>query len=142
MRRKIEKRMQTDRGGVLSSLWIFVLFNMLFRDVHELLRPGAIDEFRSSTVSETMLLGSGVALSVFISMVVLSRVLLRQANRRANITVALIALVAMLAFPPNDLDDAWFLGVQIVGVLAIMWLAWTWRAEAEVEADRATAKVS
>ena len=31
----ISNRINADRRGVLSSLWIFVLFNMLFRDIHE-----------------------------------------------------------------------------------------------------------
>ena len=46
----------------------------------------------------------------------------------------------MLALPPNDLDDVWFLGVEIVGLVAIMWLAWTWRAETAVttEVERAS----
>ncbi len=136
----MSRRMKADRRGVLSALWAFVLFNMLFRDIHELLRPGAIEEFMSATVSEATLLASGVALSTLISMVVLSRVLPHRANRWANLGVAVLALGSMLALPPNDLDDAWFLGVEIVGLAAIMWLASTWRAEAAVttEPERAS----
>ena len=75
------QRVKADRRGVLSALWTFVLLNMLFRDIHELSRPGAIEEFMSATVSEATLLASGVALSVFISMVMLCRVLPHRANR-------------------------------------------------------------
>ena len=46
----ISNRINADRRGVLSSLWIFVLFNMLFRDIHEFLRPGAIEEFMARTL--------------------------------------------------------------------------------------------
>jgi hypothetical protein len=109
MRHVINERSKADRPGVLSSLWVVVLLNMLFRDVHEFLRPGAIEEFASSTISEATLLGSGVVLSVFISMIVLSRVLPRRTNRWTNIALAILAMGPMFAFPPNDLDDAWFL---------------------------------
>lgn len=111
----------------MSSLWMFVLLNMLFRDMHELARPGAIEEFMSMEVAEGALVASGVALTVFISMITLSRVLPYRATRLTNLAVPVVALGGMFVAPPNDLDDVWFLVVEIVGLLAIIWLSWTWR---------------
>ena len=33
-----------DVKALLSTLWSFVLFNMIFRDLHEFGRPGFIEE--------------------------------------------------------------------------------------------------
>ena len=127
----IRARISAERRAVLSSLWTFVLFNMLFRDIHEFARPGAIEEFMSMNVEEGILLASGVSLTVFISLIVFSRVLPHRAARWANFTVSIVALGAMSINAPNDLDDIWFLAVEAVGLLAIIWLAWTWRPQDE-----------
>ena len=123
------ERIRADRRGVLSSLWIFVLLNMLFRDMHEFARPGAIEEFMTLEVAEGVLLGSGIALSMFISMVVLNRVLPSLAARWANIIVGGVAIASMVAIPPGDLDDIWFFTVEVLALLAVIRLAWTWRPE-------------
>ena len=129
----LRQRISAERRSVLSSLWTFVLFNMLFRDMHELLRPGAIEEFMSTDVAEGTLLASGVALTAFISMIVLSRVLPYRPIRWANLAVPIVALSGMSINAPNDIDDIWFLAVEVVGLLAIIWLSWTWRPLAESE---------
>lgn len=120
-----------DRRGVLSSLWVFVLFNMLFRDIHEFARPGAIEEFMAMDVAEGVLLVAGIVLTLFISMVVANRILPVAQARWANVVVAVIAIAAMVANPPGDLDDMWFSGVELLALLAIVRLAWTWRAVAD-----------
>ena len=33
-----------DRRPLLSSLWAFILFNMIFRDLHQFLAPGYIKQ--------------------------------------------------------------------------------------------------
>jgi hypothetical protein len=35
----------------------------------------------------------------------------------------------MVANPPGDLDDIWFFAVEILALLAIIGLAWTWQAD-------------
>ncbi|MDH5421476.1 MAG: DUF6326 family protein [Acidimicrobiia bacterium] len=125
----ISTRIRADRRGVLSSLWIFVLFNMLFRDIHEFARPGWIEELMTMEVAEGLLLVSGMVLSLFISMIVLSRVLPFRAARWANLAVSVLAIAAMLANLPGDLDDTWFFAIEILALLAVIGIAWTWRAD-------------
>ena len=53
--------------AVLSALWIFFLLNMLFRDIHELFRPGLLEEMMTGIVNGThitdqALLGASIAL--------------------------------------------------------------------------------
>ncbi|MBT9317936.1 hypothetical protein [Leptothoe spongobia] len=33
----------------LSTLWIFFLFNLIFRDIHEFVEPGFIEEIMTGT---------------------------------------------------------------------------------------------
>ena len=94
MKSTVSNRINADRRGVLSSLWIFVLFNMLFRDIHEFARPGAIEEFMAMEVAEGLLLAAGIVLSLFISMIVLNRVLPSGAARWANVTVSVVAIAS------------------------------------------------
>lgn len=139
MESTISNRITEDRRGVLSSLWVFVLFNMLFRDIHEFARPGAIEEFMAMEVAEGLLLASGIVLSLFISMIVLTRVLPAGPARWANVTVAVVAIASMFASPPGDLDDMWFFAVEILALLAIIGLAGTWRPVAAGESLDQTA---
>jgi len=138
MERTIGERIQSDRRGVLAALWIFVLFNMLFRDIHEFARPGWIEELMAMDVAEGLLLASGVALTAFISMIVLNRILPRRAARWSNITVSVLAIASMIANPPGDLDDIWFFAVEVAALLAVIWIAWTWGPvdESVIERDR------
>lgn len=129
MKATIRERIIADRRGVLSSLWVFVLINMLFRDVHEFARPGWIQELMSMEVADGLLLASGILLSLFISMIVLNRVLPSRVARWTNATVSVLAIAGMIANPPGDLDDIWFFAVELLALLAIMRIAWTWRAD-------------
>ncbi len=131
----IKERINADRRTVLSSLWIFVLFNMLFRDIHEFARPGWIEELMSMDVAEGLLLASGVVLTAMISMIVLNRMLSRRAARWSNLVVAGITIASMIANPPGDLDDIWFFAVEVLALVAIIGLAWTWRRESEMSGD-------
>lgn len=130
MEPSIRQRIITDRRAILSSLWIFVLFNMLFRDIHEFARPGWIEELMTMEVADGLLLASGIVLSSFISMIVLNRVVPASVGRWANSLVAGLAVVSMIASPPGDLDDVWFFAVEVLALLAIVGLAWTWRSDA------------
>jgi len=125
----IKERVQTDRRAVLSALWIFVLFNMLFRDVHEFLRPGAISEFIAQETDEGLLLAAGVVLTLLISMIVVNRVLPSSAARWANVLVSIFAIGSLAANSRNDLDDVWFFAAEVIALLGIIWLAWTWRTD-------------
>lgn len=118
--------------GKLSTLWIFFLLNMIFRDIHEFVEPGFIAEIMTGTsngnpITEQMLLLGGVMIEIPIAMVLLSRLLPYRANRWANITVAVIYLALILFFGSTDLDDTFHLIVESVALLCVIALAWRWR---------------
>lgn len=70
----------------LPALWMFFLFNIIFRDIHEFVKPGFIEEIMTETssgnpITEHMLLLGVVMIEVPIAMVLLSRILPYGANR-------------------------------------------------------------
>ncbi len=116
-----------DNRAVLSALWITVLLNVLFRDVHEILRPGLIAEVMTGSLNGVALtdgvfLGAALLLQIPIAMVVLSHVLPPATNRRVNSVAALAALMALAAGDRVDADDAVFAVVQALALLVILWL--------------------
>ncbi|MDJ0800801.1 MAG: DUF6326 family protein [Calothrix sp. MO_167.B12] len=126
------KTIGMDIKALLSTLWIFVLFNMIFRDLHEFGRPGFLEEIMTGTVNgvqiteELMLIG-GIMAEIPISMVLLSRVLKYRFNRWANMITGAITIVLVIQNRPADLDDIFFATIEIVSLLFIVWCAWKWR---------------
>lgn len=100
----------TDWRAKFSAAWIFVLLNVIFRDLHQLFKPGVLAEMMTGTVNgvqmteQTLLLG-GIAAEIPIAMVILSRLLSYRTNRWANIVAAAIAIPLTLWNAPTDLDD-------------------------------------
>ena len=128
------KTIGMDVKALLSTLWIFVLFNMIFRDLHEFGRPGFLEEIMTGIVNgvqiteELMLLG-GIMAEVPISMVLLSRVLKYRVNRWANIMAGAITITFVINNGVKDLDDIFFAAIEIVALALIVWCAWKWRKQ-------------
>ena len=112
------KTIGMDVKALLSTLWSFVLFNMIFRDLHEFGRPGFIEEIMTGIVNgvqiteELMLLG-GIMAEVPISMVLLSRVLNYRINRWANIFAGTITIAMIINNGVKDLDDIFLMRVPL-----------------------------
>ncbi|MFK7772483.1 MAG: DUF6326 family protein [Saprospiraceae bacterium] len=115
---------------LLSTLWIFVLLNIVFRDIHQFIKIGAIEEIMTGFVNgikitdELMLLG-GILAEIPIMMVLLSRILDDRANKWANIIAGIITLaVFATAVPSLDIDDAFHMVIEVVAILWIFRIAW------------------
>ena len=124
-----------DVRGKLSSLWMFVLVNMLFRDMHEFARVGFLEGILEANAtgnqaSAELVLVAGIVLELAIAMIVLSRFLNIRLNRWANITVASIFIMTTIGFNlAPDLDDLFFAGMEIIGLISIIFIAWRWKNE-------------
>lgn len=112
----------------LSTLWIFTLLNVIFRDIHEFVRPGFLEELMTGVqVTDEFMLVSGIMLEIPIVMVILSRVLAYRVNRWANIIVAVCAIgLILINNTAPDLDNIFFAAVEIVSLVLIVWYAWKW----------------
>jgi len=125
--------MSTRTQTLLSTLWIFVILNMFARDFHELGRPGMLEQVMSGVVdgviiTEGLMLLGGIMWEIFLVMVVLSQVLRYKINRCVNMIVGLIAIaiIVMTNLSP-DLDNIFFMVVEIISLVAIIGIAWRWK---------------
>ncbi|MEO0473930.1 MAG: DUF6326 family protein [Bacteroidota bacterium] len=107
--------------ALLSTLWMFILFNMLLRDLHEFPTDGYVEELMSLKLSDWTMLFYGVIVEIPISMVLLSRILPAKVNRWANIFAAIITLLGILStLPQADLDDGFFALMNTVAIIGIV----------------------
>jgi hypothetical protein len=115
---------------LLSTLWIFVLLNIIFRDLHQFVKSRFIQEIMTGTVNgieitdELMLLGGFLA-EIPILMVLLSRILSENANKWANIIAGIITLgVFATGIASLDIDDAFHMAIETAAILWIFRIAW------------------
>ena len=121
-------KVEIDKKALLSTLWIFVLLNIIFRDLHEFFRAGMIEEIITLTpVSEQMMLIGGIMMEIPILMVLLSRILNYRINRWANIIIGAVIIALVIGVGQKDLDDMFFATVEVIALSAIVWLAAKWR---------------
>lgn len=119
----------------LSVLWIFILMNLIFRDLHEFASKDFLEEALTGHVNgvkltDGLMLFGGILAEIPIGMVVLSLLLKRQSNRILNGISASIILLFLLSNIPNaDLDDSFFLFFEIGTTLLILWSAWKWKSD-------------
>lgn len=115
---------------LLSALWIFLLMNIIFRDIHQFLSPGYMDwvlagEMFGQQITDELLLYGGFAVEVMIAMVLLPHILPSKALRIANTFAVLFTTGLVLFTPPIDPDDVFFLIIGLTTLAAILWFGWT-----------------
>ncbi len=115
----------------LSTLWIFVLFNMVFADIVGFMNPGALQQIITGAVgfeiTQELLLVFSILLEIPIAMILLSRVLKYRANRVANIVAAVISILFVIGGGSGYLSYIFFATVEVISMSLIIWYAWTWR---------------
>ena len=125
---------------LLSILWVFIVLNFFARDIHELIRPGMLAQMMSGTidgvvVTEMLMLLGWIMIEIPILMTVLALLLPRGVNRWTNIGVGLLTMVMIVAMNLQpDLDNVFFMGIQLVALIAIVGIAWRWRAPERTDA--------
>ena len=119
------KKRKIESQALLSTLWIFVLFNMIFRDLHQFANEGFIEELMSQKIKEELVLVFGFILEIPIAMVLLSRILNDKVNKWANTVASIITLLGLLStLPSADMDDVFFTIVESAALFAIIVIAW------------------
>lgn len=110
--------------SLLSTLWTFVLFNIIFRDLHQFLNPEAFQEMITQKIPENRVLLFGIILEIPIAMVLLCKILPAHLNKWANLTAASITGLGFLSTVPSaDMDDLFFLLVKTISLIAVAYLA-------------------
>jgi hypothetical protein len=126
-----ERTAKIDMKVKLSTLWIVVMFNMVFADILTFVTPGALEEIMTGyageiQVTQGMLLIFAIFLEIPIVMIVLSRVLKYRANRWANIMAGAITLVFVVGGGSTYLHYIFIATIEVVCMSLIIWYAWKW----------------
>ena len=119
-----------DTKEKLSTLWIFVMFNMAFADIVGFMNPGVLDEIVKGatpiTITQELMLVFSILLEIPIAMILLSRVLKYRANRWANIMAGSITILFVIGGGNTNLSYIFFATIEVACILLIVWYAWKW----------------
>ncbi|MEL7145566.1 MAG: DUF6326 family protein [Bacteroidota bacterium] len=111
---------------LLSTLWIFILFNMIFRDLHEFLNQEFLDQLFIQQVTQGEMLLYAIMLEIPIMMVLLSRLLINRYNKWTNFFAGGFMLLGVLStLMAADTDDFFFGTMNIIALLVILRVTWS-----------------
>ncbi len=112
----------------ISTLWIFVMFNMLAADIFGFMLPGVLEEIISGTlgITDALMLIPAVMIEIPILMIFLSGILTYKTNRLANIIAVAITIFFVVGMGSITLVYIFFATIEVVAMLLIVWLAWKW----------------
>jgi hypothetical protein len=124
-----------DEKVLLSTSWIFVLFNYLYCDVITLMDAKTLNQVISGNVgginmTEGFLLGASILMEIPIVMVLLSRILNYRINRLTNIIAGIIMTVVQLSsLVFGSSPTMYYIFFSIIEISCssfILWYSWTW----------------
>jgi len=119
----------------LSTLWLFVVLNIIVADIVRFLNPGALEAIMTGStgfeITEGLILVFALLLQIPIAMMLLSRVLPYRVNRWANIIASIITILFVIGGGNTSLSYIFFATIETVAMLFIIWTAWRWRDATE-----------
>ena len=124
--------MISDRGTRISTLWIVILFNMVFADILTYETPGFMQKLWAGEmgvdITPAILLAFAVLLEIPIAMIFVSRILRPVANRWTN-TVAAVITAAFVVVGGTAYPHAmFFVTVEVACLALIVWSVWSGRS--------------
>lgn len=119
---------ERHRRMVLSTLWIFVVFNYLYGDLLMMIVSPEAYQKMVARMTDTVVLGFTALMEISIVMVLLSRVLKYRANRWANIVAGVVftAFVALTLLGGSPSYYLFLSAIEIACTSFIVWYAWKW----------------
>ncbi len=127
---------------LLSTLWVFLLLNMIFRDLHQFGNAEFLEQMMSGVINgveitEELMLFGGFLAEIPILMVLLSRILADKVNKWANILASVITMLVMASsLPSADMDDIFHMIIEVVAFVIIIGIAWklpSWKSPKKSE---------
>lgn len=120
-----------DPHILLSALWLFILLNIIFRDIHQFVLASHIEmlltgHYNGIEITEGLMLLGGFLVQVPIAMVLFSLLLTRRIGRPVTLLAAIVTTGTLLSSVPTDMDDTFHLAIELAAIVAILWTAWTW----------------
>jgi len=121
----------------ISTLWIVVLFNMVFADVLSFIYPGVLTEIATGvvegvTITPVLLVVSAVFIEIAIVMIYLSRVLKPRYCRIVNLSAVVITMLFIVGGGSLKLHYLFFGSCEVIALLYIGYLSWNLRTSETV----------
>jgi hypothetical protein len=134
------KTTQEDMKAKLSTLWVFLMFNMVFADIFSFMYPGSLQQIMTGIVDGTkitpeFLLIAAMVTEISIAMVFLSRLLKYRVNRWVNIIGGVITILFVIGMGSPTLTYIFLATIEVVCALVIIWMAWKWKPAIEPSTD-------
>jgi hypothetical protein len=136
-----EDNVMKDMGTRISTLWVVVMFNMVFADILTFITPGKLQELWAGqagmTITPGLLLVFAILIEIPIAMIFASRILKPGANRWANTVAALVTTAFVVGGGSLTPHYVFFAAVEVACMALIVWYVWTQRSS-EAAATRTT----
>ena len=121
-----------DIGTRLSTLWVVVMFNMVFADILTFITPGKLQALWAGQagvhITPGLLLVFAILIEIPIAMIFASHILKPGANRWANTVAAVITAAFVVGGGQLTLNYVFFATVEIACMALIVWSVWTQRS--------------
>lgn len=116
----------------LFTLWLFILFNIIFRDIHQMTLKSHLEMlltglYNGVKITEGIMLFGAVVVNIPISMLLVSLFTQQRVNRKTNIVVGCTMPLLLLTSPPTDLDDIFHLVVELLALISIVTTSFKWQ---------------
>lgn len=124
----------SEMPAKLSTLWTFIMFNMVFADIFSFMYPGFMAQIVAGTpidgtvITPFFLLIAAMVTEISIAMVFLSRFLKPGPNRWVNIAGAVITILWVIGGGSLIPTYIFFASIEVLTCLVIIGMAWNWRA--------------
>lgn len=125
---------------VLSTLWVFVMMNMIYADILGTLKPGYVESLQelSTTLSPEIILLFSVLMEVPIIMIPISRFASRKVNRIFNYVFASLSILwvvvpaLMTSLGSTPISYVFFAIVECSTMIYIMIYASRWKESTDL----------
>lgn len=116
----------------LFALWLFILFNIIFRDIHQMTLKSHLEMlltgyYNGTKVTETIMLIGAIIVNIPISMLLISLFTKQQISRKINMLAGCIMPLILLTSPPTDMDDIFHLTIEILALICIVSTSFKWK---------------
>lgn len=117
-----------DPHTLLSALWLFILLNIIFADIHQFVLKSHLEMrltgyYSGSRITEELMLLGGLLALVPVSMVPLSLVLKPRWLRPVTVGAIVLTAGPALLAPPTDLGDVLHFSCSLIALAAVSWVA-------------------
>jgi hypothetical protein len=121
-----------DKKIILSTLWIVVMFSITFADIIGFIEPGTLERIINGDMgfelTPAVILVFSLLQVIPILMILVARLFRRGVNRWLNIVASVLTLLYVLGGGNWESTSYFvFAALEVVAMLAIIWLAWSWK---------------